>query len=65
NIYGKGVEFADYDDEFFHNKYKNENDLFFIYQSNNKVKRYIKRDDPMNQLNTKDNRFLLQKSLFD
>ncbi|EDO6622933.1 hypothetical protein FVL99_08460, partial [Campylobacter coli] len=65
NVYGKGVEFANYDDEFFHNKYKNENDLFFIYESNNRVKRYIKRSDPMNQLNTKSNKFLLQKSLFD
>ncbi|HEF3556741.1 TPA: AAA family ATPase [Campylobacter upsaliensis] len=65
NIYGKGVEFADYDDEFFYRKYKNENDLFFIYKSNNRVKRYIKRNDPMNQLNTKNNKFLLQKSLFD
>ncbi|EIY3452800.1 AAA family ATPase, partial [Campylobacter jejuni] len=65
NIYGKGVEFADYDDEFFHNKYKNENDLFFIYESNNKVKRYIKRNDPMNRLNTKSNKFILQKSLFE
>ncbi|HEF3570029.1 TPA: hypothetical protein R9126_001728, partial [Campylobacter upsaliensis] len=56
---------ADYDDEFFYRKYKNENDLFFIYKSNNRVKRYIKRNDPMNQLNTKNNKFLLQKSLFD
>ncbi|EGO2997522.1 AAA family ATPase, partial [Campylobacter jejuni] len=58
NVYGKGVEFANYDDEFFYNQYKNENDLFFIYQSNNRVKRYIKRGDPMNQLNTKSNKFL-------
>lgn len=65
NVYGKGVEFENYDDEFFYNKYKNENDLFFIYQSNNRVKRYIKRNDPMNQLNTKNNKFLLEKPLFD
>lgn len=66
NIYGKGVESADYDDEFFYNKFKNENDLIFVYQSNNKIKRFIKRNDPMNQLNTKNNKFLLtQESLFD
>ncbi|TLD80750.1 hypothetical protein LS70_008715 [Helicobacter sp. MIT 11-5569] len=65
NIYGKGVEFAEYDDKFFYDKYKNKNDLFFIYQSNNRVKRFIKRNDPMNQLNTKNNKFLTQKSLFD
>ncbi|MBX0794618.1 AAA family ATPase [Campylobacter jejuni] len=65
NIYGKGVEFAEYDDNFFYDKYKNENDLFFVYQSNNRVKRFIKRNDPMNQLNTKNNKFILGKSLFD
>ncbi|HEG6130815.1 TPA: AAA family ATPase [Campylobacter jejuni] len=65
NIYGKGVEFAEYDDNFFYDKYKNENDLFFVYQSNNRVKRFIKRNDPMNQLNTKNNKFILEKSLFD
>lgn len=58
------MEFAYYDNEFFYRKYKNENDLFFIYKSNNRVKRYIKRNDPMNQLNTKNNKFLLQKSLW-
>ncbi|OCS19628.1 AAA family ATPase [Campylobacter fetus] len=63
NVYGKGVFMAEYDDKVLFEKYKDENDLVFIYQSNNKIKRFIKKTDPMNKLNIKANKYL-SNSLF-
>lgn len=68
NVYGKNVPFEEYDDEVLANRYKNENDLIFVYESNNKVKRFIKKNDPMNKLNVKNNKFInntRESSLFD
>lgn len=59
NVYGKDVPFNEkYDDENLAKKYQNENDLIFVYQNNNKVKRFIKRSDPMNKLNVKSNKYI-------
>ncbi len=68
NVYGKNVPFEAYDDEILANKYKNENDLIFVYESNNKIKRFIKKNDPMNNLNVRNNKFInhhKEQSLFD
>nr|WP_223261874.1 hypothetical protein [Campylobacter fetus] len=51
----------EYDDKSLFEKYKNENDLVFIYQSNNKIKRFIKKADPMNKLNIKANKYLFEE----
>ncbi|MBD5165738.1 MAG: hypothetical protein HDT10_07990 [Helicobacter sp.] len=40
------------------NRYKDENDLIFAYENNNKVKRFIKKNDPMNKLDVKNNKFI-------
>lgn len=59
NIYGKSVPFnEEYDDEILANRYKDENDLIFVYENNNKIKRFVKKSDPMNKLNVKGNRFI-------
>ena len=68
NVYGKNVPFEEYDDEVLANRYKDENDLIFVYKSNNQVKRFIKKNDPMNKLNVKNNKFInntKESSLFD
>ncbi|WP_270985533.1 AAA family ATPase [Campylobacter helveticus] len=67
NVYGKNVPFEEYDDEILADRYKDENDLIFVYESNNKVRRFIKKNDPMNRLNIKNNKFINNKepSLFD
>lgn len=68
NIYGKNVPFEEYDDELLADRYKDENDLIFVYESNNKVKRFIKKKDPINKLNVKNNKFIAntkEPSLFD
>ncbi|WP_276953244.1 hypothetical protein [Helicobacter rodentium] len=58
NVYGRNVPFEEYDDEVLASRYKDENDLIFTYENNNKVKRFIKKNDPMNKLNVKNNKFI-------
>lgn len=65
NVYGKNSPLKPYDDELLHNKYANSRDLMFVYKGNEKIKRYIKKKDPMNKLNIKANRYLGKDSLFD
>lgn len=66
NVYGKNSPLKDYDDEILHSKYKDSKDLVFAYKGNEKIKRYIKKKDPMNKLNIKANRYISQNnSLFD
>lgn len=58
NVYGKNVPLAEYDDRGLAERYKDEDDLIFIYESNNKIKRLVKKDDIMNRLNIQDNQLL-------
>lgn len=65
NVYGKNSPLKAYDDEILYNKYADSKDLIFIYKGNDKIKRYIKKKDPMNKLNIKANRYVSGGSLFD
>lgn len=65
NVYGKNSPLKTYDDENLHNKYANNRDLIFVYEGNEKIKRYIKNKDHMNKLNIKANRYITDASLFD
>ena len=65
NVYGKNSPLKPYDDELLHRKYENERDLIFVYKGNEKIRRYIKKKDPMNKLNIKANRYISNASLFD
>lgn len=60
NVYGSGVDLEEYDDKFLYDKYESSNDLIFVYQNNNKIRRFIKKNDPMNKLNIKANKYLPQ-----
>ncbi|RDU62113.1 hypothetical protein CQA53_09525 [Helicobacter didelphidarum] len=51
-VYGKKVPYKDYDDRDIAHYYKNYNDIIFVYESNEEIKRFIKKNDPMNGLNT-------------
>lgn len=64
NVYGKNSPLKDYDDEFLHNKFADNNDLIFKFSGSENIKRFIKKVDPMNKLNIKANRFV-SNSLFD
>ncbi|MCR2062909.1 hypothetical protein [Campylobacter helveticus] len=58
-IYGEGVPFGKDDDEISYQKYKNTNDIVFISEGSDRVKRFISKKDSMNKLNTKINKYIL------
>lgn len=58
-IYGEGVPFGKDDDEISYQKYINTNDIVFISEGSDRVKRFISKKDSMNKLNTKINKYIL------